>query len=62
MDLFDILFSWWWYGKEGRTKTADAADKWVLPVLLFACAAVVVVGLFLLWHWGGNAGQPGPAK
>lgn len=48
MDLFNVVFSWWWYGQDGRTKTADAADKFVLPVLLVGCAAVVITGLVLL--------------
>jgi hypothetical protein len=48
VDLFDVLFSWWWYGQDGRTKTADAADKWLMPVLLVACAAVAVVALVML--------------
>lgn len=40
--LFELLFSWWWWGKDGRTKTADAADRWVMPVLLLVCAGCIV--------------------
>jgi hypothetical protein len=46
--MSNLVSGWWWYGEGGRTKTADAADKWVLPVLMVACAGVVVAGAVLL--------------
>jgi hypothetical protein len=47
-NLSNVAFSWWWYGEEGRTKTADAADTWLMPVLLAGCVGVVLTGLVLL--------------
>jgi hypothetical protein len=41
--LFQLLFGWWWYGQDGRTKTADAADRYVLPLLLVGVLLVVVL-------------------
>ena len=39
--LFEVLFGWWWYGQDGRTKTANAADP--LLVLVGVVAVVVLV-------------------
>ena len=33
-ELFGFLGAWWYWGCDGRTKSADAADTYVLPVLL----------------------------
>jgi hypothetical protein len=44
--LLQLLFGWWWYGQEGRTKSADGADKYVLPVLLLiagGCLAALIL-------------------
>jgi hypothetical protein len=48
--LLQLLFTWW-DGKDGGTKTADAADKYVLPVLLlvsFGC--LIAVAAYFVWR------------
>ena len=40
--LWQLLIGWWWYGRDGRTKTADATDRYVLPVLLLILAGCLV--------------------
>jgi hypothetical protein len=40
--LTQLLFGWWWYGEDGRTKTADAADSYVLPLVLLVCVGCLV--------------------
>lgn len=47
-DLIQPLVCWWWYGMDGRTKTANITDVWLLPLLL-ACSATAL--LALLWFW-----------
>lgn len=44
--LFQLLFGWWWYGQDGRTKTANTSDNYFLPLLLLGLA-VCLVGLFV---------------
>jgi hypothetical protein len=46
--LFELLFSWWWWGRDGRTKTADAADNYVMPILIFVAVACLVALLVYL--------------
>ena len=41
--LFTLLFGWWWWGKDGQTKTADAFDSYVLPLLAVAIVVCVIV-------------------
>ena len=45
--LIELLFGWWWYGQDGRTKTANAADPYLVP-LAVAGAIVCLIGL-LVW-------------
>jgi hypothetical protein len=44
--LFNLLMAFWWYGLDGRGKTADAADTYLRPVLMVVCA-VCLVGLLM---------------
>jgi hypothetical protein len=46
MEIFHFLFGWWWFARDGRTKTADSADHYVTPLLLallVACLAGLLV-------------------
>ena len=40
--VIELLFGGWWYGKDGRAKTANAADSYLMPVLM-----VLLVGCLL---------------
>ncbi|MBI2806827.1 MAG: hypothetical protein HYX68_17750 [Planctomycetes bacterium] len=42
--LIDLLFASLWYG-EGRTKTSNAADRYVLPVLVLLAIGCLIAGL-----------------
>lgn len=42
MEILQLLFSWWWFGKEGRSDAADTADKFILPILLLVAAGCLV--------------------
>lgn len=46
--LIELLFGWWWWGKDGRTKTADAADSYVLPILIVVAVVCLAVLLYFL--------------
>ena len=41
--LLQLLFGWWWYGHDGRTKAADAADHYIGPLLLVTLVACLLV-------------------
>jgi len=45
--LLQLLFGWWWYGQDGRTKAANTSETYVLPVLLLI--AVVCLIALLVW-------------
>ncbi len=45
--IFELLFGWWWYAKDGRTKSADATQSYVLPLLIL-CLLIGLVGM-LVW-------------
>lgn len=47
--LLQLLFGWWWYGQDGRTKTADAADSYVLPLLLLVVGGCLIA--LVVWAW-----------
>lgn len=40
--LLQLLFGWWWHAQDGRTKTADASDRYVLPILLLVAVACLI--------------------
>lgn len=46
--LFELLGSWWWWGMDGRTKTPNAAETHVLPLLLLVCVGSLVALLVFL--------------
>jgi len=45
--LLSLLFGWWWYGRDGQRKSADAADRYVLPVLLVIAGICLIILLVL---------------
>lgn len=48
--LFELLFAWCWYGADGRTETADAAEKYLLPVLLLiSLGSLVGLCVYSVW-------------
>jgi hypothetical protein len=54
MELFlqevcKLLFGWWWFGMDGRTKTANAADRFIMPVLIVLSLCGLLV--LLMWKW-----------
>ncbi|HQR42366.1 MAG TPA: hypothetical protein PLX97_06770 [Gemmatales bacterium] len=48
-EMCQVMFSWWWYVEDGQTKTANAADTYVLPVLV-AISLCCLMAL-LAWKW-----------
>ena len=40
--LLQILLGAWWFGDDGRSKSADAADKYLVPVLAGFSVCVIV--------------------
>src|ERR1700733_4689436 len=40
--LYELLFAWWWWGNDGRTKTANAADTYVMPLLILVCVVCLI--------------------
>ncbi|MFT3880287.1 MAG: hypothetical protein QM703_11575 [Gemmatales bacterium] len=39
MELFlrevcKVLFCWWWYCMDGQTKSANTADRFIMPALI----------------------------
>ena len=54
MELFlqevsKLLFGWWWFGKDGQTKTAHGADRFIMPVLIVLSLGGLLV--LLMWKW-----------
>jgi hypothetical protein len=52
MELFlqevcKLLFGWWWFGMDGRTKTANTADRFIMPVLI----VLSLGGLLAMLMW-----------
>lgn len=53
MELFlrevcKVLFRWWWFGMDGQTKTANTADRFIMPALImFSLGGLLAL---LLWQ------------
>lgn len=50
MELFlreacKVLFGWWWFCMDGQTKTANAADRFIMPVLIALSLGVLLAAL-----------------
>jgi len=47
-EMCHVLFAWWWYGKDGQTKTANVSDQYVLPVVLVV-SVVCLIAMLVWW-------------
>lgn len=45
--ILELLFCLWWCDNDMQTKTANAAEKYVLPVLIVVLMGLL--GLLLVW-------------
>jgi hypothetical protein len=45
--IHQVLGRWWWYGQDGRTKTAGFCDDWLLPLVVAVSLSATVV--FVWW-------------
>lgn len=48
-EMCKVLFGWWWFGMDGRTKTANGADRFIMPVLIVLSLCGLLV--LLMWKW-----------
>ena len=44
-ELSKVVFGWWWFCKDGQSKTANSGDQYIVPILVvlaLGCIAVLV--------------------
>jgi len=47
-EVCKVLFCWWWFGMDGQTKTANGADRFLMPALIALSLGVLLA--VLIWQ------------